>query len=83
MKVKLFCEPGFPSCAAAKAICRSVGKFTEYDISTEAGKEEALMHDVDEVPTIVVTDSYDNEIRSWRGVIPVGAEIKSALDIEL
>jgi hypothetical protein len=83
MKVKLFCKPALPRCAAAKAVCRSVGKFFEYDITTDDGEKEAAMHDVDEVPTIVITDDYDNEIRAWRGEVPTGTDIKAALDIEV
>jgi len=83
MKLKLFTEAGSPSCAAARAVCKSVGTFLEYDISTEEGKGEVLMHGVTEVPTIIIADDYDNEVKSWRGMIPVGSEIKSTLEIEL
>ncbi|MFA5771581.1 MAG: thioredoxin family protein [Thermoplasmata archaeon] len=83
MSVKLFYKQGCKNCPQAKALCQKLekdgAKVLYYDVDTVDGLAEASFHEVMATPTIVVVNSKDTELKSWRGTTPTAEEIKKVL----
>ena len=82
MILKLFWKKDCPNCPEAKEL----GKKLEDDISvqycnidTVDGLSEACMLNVMSTPTIVLVDDENNEIESWRGLVPDLEQIKERI----
>jgi len=73
MKIKIFWKKDCPNCPQAKNIGRLLEDKVEVqycDIDTVDGLTEACMLNVMSTPTIIILDNYDNEMDSWRGIVP-------------
>lgn len=83
MSVKLFYKQGCKNCPQAKALCQKLekdgAKVHYYDVDTVDGLAEASFHEVMATPAIVVVNSKDTELKSWRGTTPTMEEIKKVL----
>ncbi len=75
MEVKIFWKEDCPRCPAAKkaveeALKGSDTKVRKFNVNDVEGMSEAAFHAVMATPTVLVVDSDDNEIASWRGEAP-------------
>ncbi len=73
MKIKIFWKKDCPNCPQAKKIGKLLEDKVEVqycDIDTVDGLTEACMLNVMSTPTIIILDNYDNEMDSWRGIVP-------------
>lgn len=72
--IKIFTSPTCPNCPPAKAMGEAL-KNREMNvqmlsIDQAEGLAEAQYHGVMGVPAIIITDEEDNEIISWRSILP-------------
>lgn len=75
MKIKLFTRINCPKCPAAKLVVDDVKKQKNavveiFDVDTVDGMAEAAFYTVMSTPTVLVCDTNDKEISSWRGEAP-------------
>lgn len=74
MRLKLFWRKNCAACTPAKAICeelRREGLEVEYiDMEELEGRAEAAFYRVLATPTAILLDENEEEVSSWRGVIP-------------
>lgn len=79
MKIKIFIQDNCPNCPSAKKSAKRLKKdgfnVEVYNISTVDGLTESLLHDVLSVPSIVVVNDNDTEIKSWRVGLPTIDEL--------
>jgi hypothetical protein len=83
MEIKLFWKNGCARCPQAKELCARLEadgyRVGYYDAESVDGLAEASFHEVMSTPSIVVVDDDDEELFSYRGVVPAYEEIKSCL----
>jgi hypothetical protein len=81
--VKIFIKSKCPRCPAVKEIGVELEKegipVFQYDLDTIDGLAEATYHSILSTPSILIEDEEDQELISWRGVIPSLREIKEYL----
>ncbi|MFQ6051042.1 MAG: hypothetical protein ACE5K4_05060 [Candidatus Hydrothermarchaeota archaeon] len=80
MKMLLFTQEGCKNCYFVKEIAEEIKKQEEIEIEyldlREAdGMAEAAFYDVEITPTLILVDSNEIELSSWRNVIPEKSEI--------
>ncbi|MGA1868123.1 MAG: thioredoxin family protein [bacterium] len=81
--IKLFWKKDCAKCPAAKKVFNGLKekniRAQEFDMSTAEGLAEGAFYSVLSTPTMLAIDENDNEILSWRGVVPTMEEVKEAL----
>ncbi len=76
MKAKLFWKKNCPKCPEAKEALKKSGlKYSDYDIEDVDGLAEAAYYSIMTTPSILIVDEKNNEVTSWRGLIPSPEEI--------
>jgi glutaredoxin len=73
VRLEIFWKKDCPNCPKAKEIGKILSPLVEvqyFDIDTVDGLSEACLKNVMSTPTIVLMDSDNHEIESWRGLIP-------------
>lgn len=48
---------------------------SEYNVGTADGLAEATFYGVKALPTIIIEDKNENELFSWRGIVPTIEEV--------
>jgi glutaredoxin len=82
MKVKFFYKKDCPKCPAAKeALERFFPDLPKelHDIDTVEGLAEGAYYQVMSTPSILIVDSEEREVKSWRGEVPTLSEVKDLL----
>ena len=81
MEIKIFWKNACPNCPPAKVLgnqLEEIGKNVTYHNTDEVdGLTESLMHKIMATPSVVVTDSYGKELKSWRGSVPSLEDVTS------
>ncbi len=81
--IKIFTKSNCPRCVALKDIAQELMKeglkVVNYDLDTVEGLSEAAYYSILSTPSIVIEDESENEIASWRGVLPSIQELKEVL----
>jgi len=82
-KIKIFTKPDCANCPPAKKLgeeMKEEGTEVEmYNVEEAEGLAEAQIYSVLATPTIVLCDSDEEEIESWRGKPPNKEEVKSKM----
>lgn len=82
-EIKLFWKNGCTRCPQAKELCKKLEtegfSVAYYDVESVDGLAEASFHEVLSTPSIIIVDGNDEELFSYRGVVPSYMEIKSCL----
>jgi len=74
MKIKIFWQENCPNCPKAKNLGKDLEKEITvhyFDVDSVDGLAEASYFDIMSTPSVVITDKDDQEIKSWRGTIPL------------
>ncbi|NHJ49506.1 MAG: thioredoxin family protein [Asgard group archaeon] len=83
MKLKIFTKADCPNCPTAKKIGQELekkgAKIEWFDMDIEDGLSEAVYYDVLATPSMIITDEDDNEIKAWRGEVPLINDIQKEL----
>ena len=78
--VKIFIKAKCPKCPAAKEIGTTLKKegipVYHFDLDTIDGLAEASYYSILSTPSIIVEDEHEEEVASWRGVVPTLQELK-------
>lgn len=78
-QIKLFWKKGCIKCPEAKILSKTLldkgYNIKEFDVETMEGLAESSMYMVMATPTFIITDSNEDEIKSWRGIIPDSNQI--------
>ena len=86
MKLKVFWKNDCPHCPDAKKLAQALEEMLEVQylsVDSVDGLSEACMFNIMSTPSLVIVDKSDQEIESWRGVVPGFDEIKNkVLDSE-
>ena len=81
--VKIFVKAKCPKCPAAKEIATSLIKegvpVTHYDLDTLDGLAEASFYSILSTPSIIIENDKEEEVVSWRGVVPTLQEVRQHL----
>jgi len=81
--VKVFVKAKCPKCPAAKEIATSLIKegvpVTHYDLDTLDGLAEASFYSILSTPSIIIENDKEEEVVSWRGVVPTLQEVRQHL----
>lgn len=81
--VKVFVKAKCPKCPAAKEIATTLIKegvpVTHYDLDTLDGLAEASFYSILSTPSIIIENDKEEEVVSWRGVVPTLQEVKQHL----
>ena len=81
--IKLFWKKDCVKCPAAKKIFNGLKEKNlmtqEFDMNTVDGLAEGAFYSVLSTPTMLAIDENDNEILSWRGIVPTMKEVNEAL----
>ena len=82
MVLKIFWKKDCPNCPKAKVLGKKLEdeiKVQYCNIDTVDGLSEACMLNVMSTPTMVLVDDENNEMDSWRGLVPNLEQIKEKL----
>ena len=83
MALKIFTQVTCPRCPAAKALGEKLAssgiEVQSFDINEEDGLAEANMYMVKATPSLVLVNEVEDEVYSWRGVVPTMEEILAAI----
>lgn len=71
----MFVTEKCPNCPAAKQIAEQFSFSRVFDLGDSDGLAEAAFHSVLCTPSMVLVDSEDNVIKSWRCHVPRLSEI--------
>jgi glutaredoxin len=81
--VKIFVKAKCPKCPAAKEIETTLKKegvaVHHYDLDTIDGLAEASFYSILSTPSIIIENEKEEEVVSWRGVVPSLQEVKHHL----
>ena len=81
--VKIFIKAKCPKCPAVKEIGLTLKEegihVYHYDLDTLDGLAEASYYSILSTPSIVIEDEKEEEVFSWRGVVPTLQEVKRHL----
>jgi Thioredoxin domain len=81
--VKVFVKAKCPKCPAAKEIEMTLKEegvlVLHYDLDTIDGLAEASYYSVLSTPSIIIENDKEEEVVSWRGVVPTLQEVKQHL----
>ncbi len=81
--VKIFVKAKCPKCPAAKEIEVTLKQegvpVYHYDLDTLDGLAEASYYSVLSTPSIIIENEREEEVVSWRGVVPSLQEVKQHL----
>ena len=81
--VKVFVKAKCPKCPAAKEIATTLIKegvpVTHYDLDTLDGLAEASFYSILPTPSIIIENDKEEEVVSWRGVVPTLQEVRQHL----
>lgn len=77
MLLKVFVTEKCPNCPAAKEIAGQFPFSRIYDLGESDGLAEAAFHSVLCTPSMVLVDSDENVIKSWRCHVPRQSEISN------
>ena len=81
--VKVFVKAKCPKCPAAKEIETTLKEegvpVLHYDLDTIDGLAEASFYSVLSTPSIIIENEKEEEVISWRGVVPTLQEVKHYL----
>ncbi len=82
-RVKIFYRKDCPFCPLAlnlkKSLIEEKVNVEFYDIDTAEGLAEATFHKILSVPTVIVEDNMENEVRKWHGSVPSLSEVLNAV----
>ncbi len=81
--VKIFVKAKCPKCPATKEIELTLKKegvaVYHYDLDTLDGLAEASYYSILSTPSIIIENEKEEEVVSWRGVVPSLQEVKQHL----
>jgi len=81
--VKIFVKAKCPKCPAAKEIETTLIEegvpVLHYDLDTLDGLAEASFYSILSTPSIIIENDKEEEVVSWRGVVPTLQEVKQHL----
>ncbi len=81
--VKIFVKAKCPRCPAAKEIETTLKQegvpVFHYDLDTIDGLAEASFYSILSTPSIIIEDEKEEEVASWRGIVPSVQEVKQHL----
>jgi hypothetical protein len=81
--VKIFVKAKCPRCPAAKEIETTLMEegvpVLHYDLDTLDGLAEASFYSILSTPSIIIENEKEEEVASWRGVVPTLQEVKQHL----
>jgi len=81
--IKLFWKDGCTRCPQAKELCKKLESegfsVKYYDVESVDGLAEASFHEVLSTPSIIIVDGDEEELLSYRGVVPSYEEMRSCL----
>jgi hypothetical protein len=81
--VKIFIKAKCPKCPAVKEIGTTLKQegvpVYHYDLDTIDGLAEASYYSVLSTPSLIIEDEQEQEVASWRGIIPTLQEVKEHL----
>jgi hypothetical protein len=81
--VKIFVKAKCPKCPAAKEIETTLKEegvpVFHYDLDTLDGLAEASFYSILSTPSIIVENEKEEEVVSWRGIVPTVQEVKRHL----
>ena len=81
--VKVFVKAKCPKCPAAKEIETTLKEegfpVLHYDLDTIDGLAEASFYSILSTPSIIIENDKEEEVVSWRGVVPTLQEVKQHL----
>ena len=81
--VKIFVKAKCPKCPAAKEIESTLKEegvpVYHYDPDTLDGLAEASFYSILSTPSIIIENEREEEVVSWRGVVPTLQEVKQHL----
>lgn len=82
-RVKIFYKSDCPLCGTAlklkESLIREKIDVEYYNVETAEGLAEATYYGVLSVPTVIIEDRMENEIRNWRGTVPSVTEVLNAV----
>ena len=82
MILKVFWKKDCPNCPRAKELGKKLEddiKVQYCNIDTIDGLSEACMLNVMSTPTMILVDDENNEMESWRGLVPKFEQIKERI----
>jgi len=78
--IKIFTKTQCPKCPAVKEIGTELKKegipVLNYDLDTIDGLAEAAFYSILSTPSLIIEDEEEEEVISWRGVVPTLQEVK-------
>jgi len=78
--IKIFTKTQCPKCPAVKEIGTELKKegipVLSYDLDTIDGLAEAAFYSILSTPSLIIEDEEEEEVISWRGVVPTLQEVK-------
>jgi hypothetical protein len=78
--IKIFTKIQCPKCPAVKEIGTELKKegipVLNYDLDTIDGLAEAAFYSILSTPSLIIEDEKEEEVISWRGVVPTLQEVK-------
>ena len=81
--VKIFIKAKCPKCPAVKEIAVTLKQegfpVYHYDLDTIDGLAEASYYSVLSTPSLIIEDEQEQEVASWRGMVPTLQEVKQHL----
>lgn len=81
--IKIFTKSDCPKCPQAKKIAEELIKegleVVHYDLDTVEGLAEAAYYSILSTPSIIIENETEDEIASWRGVLPNPHELRQIL----
>ena len=81
--VKIFVKAKCPKCPATKEIESTLKEegvpVYHYDLDTLDGLAEASFYSILSTPSIIIENEREEEVVSWRGVVPTLQEVKQHL----
>lgn len=79
MKIKIFWQKNCPSCPKAKKLGKELEEkempVQYYDVNDADGLAEACFYNIFATPSIIITDDHDQEIKLWKGEVPLLQDI--------
>lgn len=82
MLVKIFWKEDCPNCPPVKALGKNLEQdegldVIYYNTNEPDGLAESVMYDVMSTPSVIVCNDKGEEIKGWRGSVPVVGDITS------
>lgn len=81
--IKIFTKSNCPKCLSIKKVADELKaeevRIFHYDLDTPEGLAEASFYSILSTPSLIIENGAEEEIASWRGVVPSAEDVKKIL----